>query len=319
MDYSDDEYSDELQLEVEPGLSGSGNSGEDSDELFVEDDALRSLVGARILQPSMSEESSINEYMDPHWNDLIDAKNSIIDTIKEEKRVNYFVFVYKIKMSRNYGMRKPMKNELIRLFEIILDFLERLSMARGKFPGPAFRIYDYFSLLEEQLLPHFREPWCPNNSIDYKLDALNIDKTALKSILRCYGQILARIKKHFGPGVWPAEKKAPSSLLKTISSSSVKASEVISAETPSVDSSDGIFTALITKNIASANRSPQITRTSLDSPNVQDASTVGEIASKFDGELNGSSSNTSSEYLGSNSMSAQEDAEEDEIQGCSNL
>jgi hypothetical protein len=318
MDYSDDEYSDEPEWEVEPGLSGPENSGEDSDELSVEDDALRSLVGARILQPKMSEESSINEYMDPHWNDLIDAKNSIIDTIKEEKRVYYFV-VYKVKMSRNYGMRKPMKNELIKLFEIILDFLERLSMARGKFPGPAFRIWDYFSLLEEQLLPHLREPWSPNNTIDYKLDALNLDKTALKSILRYYGQVLARIKNHFGPGVWPAEKKAPSSLLKTFSSSSVIASEVISTETPSVDSSDGIFTALNTKNIVSANRSPQITRTSLDSPSVQDASTVGEIASKFDEELNGSSPNTSSEYLGSNSMSAQEDAEEDEIQGGSYL
>ena len=131
--------------------------------------------------------------------------------------------------------------------------------------------------------------------------------------MRYYAQVLARIKKHFGPELWPAQIKAPSSLLKTSTSSSVNAREVISTETPSVDSSDGIVAAHY-KHIFSANRSPQITRTSLDSPNVQNASTVGVIASKFDEELNRSSPNVRSECLDSNFSSAQSDGEEDEIE-----
>ena len=261
----------------------------------------------------MSEDCPRNDYYEPHWEELIDAKNKIKDIIKEEQRVISFAFTHNETLKRNYGMRKPSKNELAKSFKKILDFLERLSMARGKFPGPTYRISDYFSLLEEQVLPFFRDPWLPDKKVDRKFDALNLEKTALKSILRTYGKTLAQIKNHFGPKLWAATN-APSSYSKTSTSSSVIAREAISSEeTPSLDSSDGIFTALLQKNL-SANRSPQNTRASLDSLNVHNASTVRVIASKDDEDLNQSSSKLRSDDLETNSTSALSDEEEDACQ-----
>ena len=168
---------DELERGDESSL-GSENSEEYSEAFDDPENPVHALVGAPVRAPAMAKESPKNDFYEPHWEELIDAKNKIIEIIEEEHRVFSFKFIHKKSSQRKYGMSKPSKNELIKLLEKLLDFLERLSMARGKFPGPAYRISDYFHLLEEQVMPHFRDPWCPDKKVDCKFDALNIQKNS---------------------------------------------------------------------------------------------------------------------------------------------
>jgi hypothetical protein len=164
-------------------------------------------------------------------------------------------------------------------------------------------------------LPFYTNIW-KTNDLDHPeispLEALKIDKSAMKSLLSYHGQVLARVKAHLGSENWPADRKAPSPILKTSSSSSaVIAVEAVSA---AAESDKGIDIVHYNPSFC-ANRSPLALNASTDSPNVPCASTVREIASKSDEGLNGSSVNISNQsvpktlYLPDSSVEDDEDTD----------
>jgi len=217
---------------------------------------------------------------EPHEQLLIEIKNKIRDTIVQEKDVYISKKYYKYDMERSYGTRRPGKNEIINNLEKLLDFIERLAKQRdGQCPSVALTLSVYFQTLDRDVISLLRDPWIERGETVQKHLALNVENTALKNVLKFYKLVYNNVKEHFGPDTWPAKKRIISSLSKTSSSSSVNASEVLPSESPSVGSSNGVFTALNQKTVSSANRSPQISRTSFDSPQITNASTVGERAS----------------------------------------
>ena len=184
------------------------------------------------------------------------------------------------RIERSFGSRRPKNNEIIIHLHKLLHFVDRIVKNRdSKSSDSAFFFSTYFQSLDKDVISLLQGTWKEREITVQPYKVLNVENTALKDVLKFYKQVQNRVKEYFGPKIWPAKMKIISSLSKTSSSSSVNASEVLPSEFPSVGSTTGVFTALNQKTFSSANRSPQFSRTSFDSPQITNASTVREIAS----------------------------------------
>ena len=278
-DFEDDSYDGEFDA-----LSLSESASEDSEEISLAsvgfDGNVDDLITLKI-KPTKSVfigNKTVDE--EPHSEILMEVKYKLSYIISQEKDVYMSKELFGGGIERSYGSRRPKNNEIIIHLHKLLHFVDRIVKNRdSKSSDSAFFFSTYFQSLDKDVISLLQGTWKEREITVQPYKVLNVENTALKDVLKFYKQVQNRVKEYFGPKIWPAKMKIISSLSKTSSSSSVNASEVLPSEFPSVGSTTGVFTALNQKTFSSANRSPQFSRTSFDSPQITNASTVREIAS----------------------------------------
>jgi hypothetical protein len=287
--YSDDYFENngrESNSDSDSGYYSYDESSDGGPFAHIED-LLGEMASLQIKPPKSSEYmSNIYHYMEPHEQIVVDVKIFLREIIDHE------IFFAIHKKSLEQGMRRPEKNELAEFIEKLLDFIERLSMAREPLPGPASRCQILLEVLEKEIFSRLNAEHLNGEKATPAFAILNVDKTRMKKLDRYFGQVSARVRNHFG-SAWKSKTKDTSSLLKTSLSSSVVANEITTETSPVIGSSNGTFAAPPTP-FFSANRSPQTSRISVDSPLIKNALTVREDASKLDEALSGSDSTRSS-------------------------